>query len=365
LLSQWEHAHLVEQIAAGVPDIALAIETARLFRRPGMIAALHERLDRPVPPRIARKLSAFDMAMLTYMTGGDGIADLNRAMRAWGLEPVTSRGPALQLEGLTASAPQKSEGPLISVIVAAHNAEDTIDTALKSLIAQSWQSLEIIVVDDASTDQTAARAGAVLGRSNRRHLIVSQKRNQGAYAARNRGLSLASGEKVACFDADDWVHPQWLETVMAQMAAHPDCKAVSVRGIRIDDQSGVPFTKRVYPFARFMPISLLFDRASAAQSVGYWLEDRFGADSEFVDRFEAVFGNRSHIRMKVPFLFMRHHTGSATNQAGSGTDAQGRSLRRLQFQEHWRAWHETENAFSPALPLPAGRHLADIWSAPT
>jgi hypothetical protein len=94
---------------------------------------------------------------------------------------------------------------LVSVIVPAWNAGATIDATLRSVRAQTYSPLEIVVVDDGSTDGTASVVEAHGADDPRIHLI--RQTNQGVAAARNAGIAAAKGEFVAPVDADDLWHP--------------------------------------------------------------------------------------------------------------------------------------------------------------
>lgn len=98
--------------------------------------------------------------------------------------------------------------PSFSVIIPAFNAAATLSRAIDSVLAQQGVSAEILVIDDASSDETAAVA-ARYGNSLR---YLRQPRNQGVAAARNRGAAEACGEWLAFLDADDYFHPARLIT---------------------------------------------------------------------------------------------------------------------------------------------------------
>lgn len=89
--------------------------------------------------------------------------------------------------------------PLVSILIPAYNAERFIAQTIESALAQTWARKELIIVDDGSKDATAAIARRYASRSV---LVVSQK-NQGAAAARNKALSLSTGELIQWLDADD------------------------------------------------------------------------------------------------------------------------------------------------------------------
>jgi glycosyltransferase involved in cell wall biosynthesis len=95
--------------------------------------------------------------------------------------------------------------PLVSVVMPAHNSAETISRALASALTQTYRPLEIIVVDDCSTDTTAAIVKTYEARGVR---LVSLDQRQGASGARNAGVRAAAGELVAFLDSDD----EWLPT---------------------------------------------------------------------------------------------------------------------------------------------------------
>jgi len=101
-----------------------------------------------------------------------------------------------------------------SVIVPAYNAEAFIERALASVLVQTESDFEVLVIDDASTDGTAARV-ARIAREDRRVRLLRMTANAGPGAARNRGLAEACGEWVALLDADDGFAAQRIATLRA------------------------------------------------------------------------------------------------------------------------------------------------------
>jgi len=98
---------------------------------------------------------------------------------------------------------QNKTYPLVSVIMPAYNAETTIASSLESIIAQDYPNIEIIVVNDASTDGTEKAAHSVLERGGRPFRIITHKKNSGVAAARNTGMDAMQGEFFWFLDADD------------------------------------------------------------------------------------------------------------------------------------------------------------------
>lgn len=101
---------------------------------------------------------------------------------------------------------------LVSVIVAAYNIEEYLSRCMDSLLMQTYHALEIILVDDGSTDNTAAICDKY-GNENENVKVIHRK-NGGLSAARNSGLEAATGEFIGFVDGDDWVEPKMYETMV-------------------------------------------------------------------------------------------------------------------------------------------------------
>ena len=101
--------------------------------------------------------------------------------------------------------------PIVSVIIPSYNTASLIRRALQSALAQSLQSLEVVVVDDASTDDSVA---VLREFADERVKVFVLPTNQGAGAARNRAIEESSGKWVAVLDSDDWYAPNRLERLV-------------------------------------------------------------------------------------------------------------------------------------------------------
>ena len=99
---------------------------------------------------------------------------------------------------------------MISVIIPVYNVEKYIDQCLESVVGQTCGDLEIIIIYDNSSDDSYAHCLAWSRRDKRIQLIVNQKRG-GLAAARNLGVSRATGEYVLFVDSDDWLDPRYIE----------------------------------------------------------------------------------------------------------------------------------------------------------
>src|SRR3712207_1908731 len=131
--------------------------------------------------------------------------------------------------------------PLVSVVIPCYNQAHFLGEAIESVLAQSYPNVEIIVVDDGSTDATSEVA-----RSYPKVRLVRQE-NQGLSGARNAGLARSEGEYVVFLDADDRLLPEALETGVEYLEARPECAFVSGPCNRITaDGSPLPTRPRLH-----------------------------------------------------------------------------------------------------------------------
>ncbi|BAY61495.1 glycosyltransferase involved in cell wall biogenesis [Calothrix brevissima NIES-22] len=141
--------------------------------------------------------------------------------------------------------------PRVSVVVPAYNVSAYLEAALSSVECQSFSKYEVLIVDDGSTDQTAAVALTFCRRDSRFQLL--QKPNGGLSSARNYGIRYARGEYIALLDGDDTYHPDKLAVHIAKLENSPKVGVTysASRAIRDDGQqtfmvlSGKPVVKNV------------------------------------------------------------------------------------------------------------------------
>lgn len=223
------------------------------------------------------------------------LSQVNRCLAAYGIAPVALRPgeekPAY--DRLCARTPlppvPATEGPKVTVLVAAYDAADTIPTTLRSLQEQTWKNLEILVIDDCSPDNTRAVVAAAAADDPRIRLI-EMDRNGGAYVARNRGLDLASGTYVTLHDADDWSHPVKIETQVRFMEDNPAVIGCTSEQARATSELEFARWTGDGRFIITNTSSFMFRRAPMREKLGYWDTVRFSADNELIRRMRTVFG---------------------------------------------------------------------------
>jgi len=153
--------------------------------------------------------------------------------------------------------------PKVSIVIPVHNGEDFVADAIESALSQTLEPLEVIVVDDGSTDGTAN----ILKRYEDRIAIVSQE-NQGPSAARNKGIKMSRGEYVSFIDSDDFIVAEKSAQQSQILDRHPEvglcygiCRAIDGRDGSVikttrprdgpSDRSKAPFPP-YYPTLAFM-----------------------------------------------------------------------------------------------------------------
>lgn len=148
-------------------------------------------------------------------------------------------------------------GKLVTVIVPAYNAAGTIGATLDGILAQTYANLEILVIDDGSTDATVSIAQAYAQRDKR--IVLIQIPNGGVASARNHGLAVCNGHYVAPVDADDIWHPTKLEKQMAVMLnGGPELGVVYTLYRAIDENGDVLWSSPPRVFAGWVLSQLLF-----------------------------------------------------------------------------------------------------------
>ncbi|MDQ3420699.1 MAG: glycosyltransferase [Acidobacteriota bacterium] len=140
--------------------------------------------------------------------------------------------------------------PAVSVIMAAYNVEPYLVAAMQSVRRQTFRDLELIVIDDGSTDQSYELA--LRNAEGDPRVKVLRKKNGGISSARNHALRAASGDLIAFLDSDDMWDPAFLQAQVDILASHPDIDIVSGNGWFLGGaQSGHP--ARPFPDPRPRP----------------------------------------------------------------------------------------------------------------
>ena len=274
--------------------------------------------------------------------------------------------------------PGETTLPLVTVIMPVFDAEAVLARALAGLVAQNWSALEILVVDDGSTDDSREIAAAAAARDPRIRLLP-QPRNAGAYAARNAGMAAARGRFITIHDADDWSHPAKIRSQVLPLIAEPALAATVSHWVRTGPD--LEMTRfRMEEGWVYRNVSSLMIRADLRDILGYWDRARVNADTEYYYRIIAAFGAHAirEVGAGLPLAFGRTLPTSLTMRGETHLRSQFGGLRK-EYMEAAHAWHARAtraaigpvNLYVPQIPAqrpfraPAALTLGDPDPAPS
>lgn len=183
--------------------------------------------------------------------------------------------------------PKVNKGPKVTVVMSAYKPSQHLLSAAKSVLASTFENLELLIIDDASGsefDEILARAAALDSRVR----VLRQEINGGTYRIRNRALDEATGELITFNDSDDWMHPQRLEKQVAKLLGSNRIGNISMSTRLTDNLEGAESIRRLR--IGLCEPSLLFWKDKAKQKIGYFDSVRKGGDSEYRRRLERAFG---------------------------------------------------------------------------
>jgi glycosyltransferase involved in cell wall biosynthesis len=284
----------------------------------------------------------------------DRLVWINRALSLYGISEVTcktvKKGSFYDGLKILQSNINKSgfhpNGPKVTVIIPAFNAQDTIQIALDSVLNQTWKNLEVLVVDDCSTDSTV-RVVQGYEQKDRRVRLIRTERNEGPYVARNIALSQAKGKYVTVNDADDWSHPKKIEIQVLNLLKQTDYIANTSQYSRVFPD--LKFYRRgnygTYIIKNYS--SLLFCREPVLKTIGYWDCVRFGADADYIERVQKVFGINN--LETGPLLFAGQSPETLTSDKAFGVPGYIMGC-RLEYQNSRRHFYNSRSSLYFEFP---------------
>jgi glycosyltransferase involved in cell wall biosynthesis len=231
------------------------------------------------------------------------------------------------------------DGPLVSVLMTTFNVAGRVTAAIESILRQSYRHLELIIVDDFSTDDTVHEV-AKLARKDPRVCLLRLDRNVGTYCAKSIGLKHANGDFVTCMDADDWSHPLKLELQIKPLLWGESLVASTSNCIRISD-SGVVDIRQGVHLEHLNYSSLLFRRAKILAEIGGWdVCARTAADTELIWRISLTYGHQA-IHSVPGILSLVSHRDDSLTMADDGTGFVGDRFPNeiLKYIEAFNLWH--------------------------
>ncbi|OLE01746.1 MAG: hypothetical protein AUG91_00410 [Actinobacteria bacterium 13_1_20CM_4_69_9] len=226
--------------------------------------------------------------------------------------------------------------PLVSVLLAVHDDSRFLRDAIQSILGQTLDDLELLVVDDASTDSTPTVLAHV---DDPRLTVLRNDRRLGLAASLNRGLDHAGGRYVARLDADDVAVPDRLERQVERMRSAPGVAIVGSAVVDLDEDGRRGETHVMPSGARplrwhalfsspFFHPSVLFERAALERRELRY--DPEFLESEDYDLWARLFAFDDGDNLREPLVLKRVHAGQASQRRG---DVQESFQRRVALRE--------------------------------
>lgn len=248
----------------------------------------------------------------------------------------------------------RSEDPLVSVVLTAYKPEEQrLYTSVFSVLDQTWQNLELIVIDDCSGEDFDSVFEKLESLDSRVRLIRLST-NQGTYAARNIGYGAANGKFIAGQDDDDWSHPQRIEHQVRFLTENPELIGCRVGALRCNES-----LERVrlghHPYGQ--NASSLMVRREGHEAVGGFLEARKAADTEYYYRLMQVTGRKIK-DLESPLSIIRLLSGSLSRADFSPG---WKHSSRRSFRSSYEFWHrhapveelKVTRGDPPPVPIPS------------
>lgn len=252
---------------------------------------------------------------------------------------------------------RKKGRPMLSVIMTTFNSAIHLPHSVGSILAQTFEDFELLIVDDCSSDggETVAAAEAWAARDPRVR-VLAQTENRGTYQSKNIGIEQAQGRFITCHDSDDFALPERFAQETRRLVVDPKLMAVQSAWIRLTP-AGRVVLMRWGAFLHENPASVMV-RREAVDRIGLFDGARTGADTEFRERLRLFFGTRSFGYIDKPLTIGLYREDSLTQQGAAGFDEDLASPERTAYWQAWTDWHMDcvrRGAIDHDLPLRATR----------
>lgn len=237
---------------------------------------------------------------------------------------------------------QKFDNIKVSVIMTTYNVEDYIQKAINSILEQTHRNIELIVIDDCSTDSTVEKIKEI---EDERLKLFINKQNVGTYCSKNFGLTKITGDYVAFQDSDD---VSSVERIEKQLREFLDAEKmlVSCQYQRVDDN------KKEVGKPQFCCIGAMFHKRFLKR-LGFFDSVRIAADSEFLYRFVSTLTGRSKFNNKNMSTLKDCLYIAPIRKEGLTQKYNNGKILRKQYAKDFNRWHsEIRKGLSPYINFP-------------
>ncbi|PKN92545.1 MAG: hypothetical protein CVU44_15540 [Chloroflexi bacterium HGW-Chloroflexi-6] len=261
--------------------------------------------------------------------------------------------------------------PSISVIIPTYNHADYVGAAIKSALTQNVAGMELVVIDDGSQDETAARAEAVLSDQQVVPWHMIHQENQGAHTAINNGIAASSGEYVTILNSDDRFLPGRLSALLHE--AHKSGSRFLFTRILFVDSNGVPlapkaphnfyYTQALKARKRFAHPNFEFLRHNWALTTGNFfmhrsLIDQVGGFSPYIICHDWDYALRSLLVEDLVFIdkpLYEYRVHQTNTMSQTSQDVRWQEIDQVIANY----LHYAESASNPKAPCQ--KNYPDIW----
>lgn len=258
-------------------------------------------------------------------------------------------------DGLAAAAHPVSPEPLVSVVMTTYNSVAHVARAIRSMLEQDHPRIELIVVDDASTDATVQELRR-LEAADARVRVIASALNRGTYWSKNKGVLAATGELITFMDSDDVCEPSRISKQVAALRGK-GLVASTCNYVRKLPNGEIVLNRGLAE--RVALISLMVKRQVFGE-VGYFDSIRTSADDEMVERLKLAYGRKALVNVAEPLYVAQLREESLSTEAGNANNLSATestaflSAARLHFQRCYQAWHShvSKAGAVPYVPFP-------------
>ncbi|OQB06151.1 MAG: putative glycosyltransferase EpsE [bacterium ADurb.Bin212] len=234
----------------------------------------------------------------------------------------------------------KKKTPKVSVLMPAYNAESYIGVAIESILSQTFRDLELIVIDDSSTDSTIEIVSE-FAKNDDRLCIIRNSKNLKISRSLNKGLNIAKGRYVARMDADDWSYSDRIEKQYHFLEKNPKVgivggvmrvcdKNLKVIGTRFYEKSDRSIRKKMFRYNPFCHPAIMVRKSIFDQVGGY---NVYLADAEDYDLYFRIGNISKFANLDCPIIKYRMNNSSISS-------IRSRNQERLTIFIRFKAWVE-------------------------
>jgi hypothetical protein len=253
-----------------------------------------------------------------------------------------------------------NQKPLISVIMSAYNMENYIQHSIQCILDQSWNNLELVVIDDNSSDNTTKVVLSMAAKDKRIRLIRLSV-NVGTYVCRNIALYYCNGEFVAIQDADDWCHPDRLRIQADDFLRQPHRIANVCAHVRRGENGIFELTRENQYSKTICLASMMIRKKEAIKKFGYWDSVRVSADSEYWRRLSISKNQQTTNKIPEVLVFQLRREDSLTMHPETMVFDNVLSPARQAYNMAFEQWHRATKSEFIYIPFPPKVRL---FSAP-